>query len=61
MTTGEAIQELMTTYTASRTTWLREHGNDNGFDAWFTRQVRETFRGPSDADREINNRLPAIT
>ena len=39
MTNAEAIRELMARYNEYRAAWIAEHGNDNGFNEWFTSQV----------------------
>lgn len=39
MTTAQLIAELMAKYNENRAKWVALHGNTDGFDAWFTKQV----------------------
>jgi hypothetical protein len=39
MTTVEAFKELMEKYNENRIAWIGKFGSDEGFDAWFTKQV----------------------
>ena len=39
ITSVEAFKELMEKYNENRAAWVQKFGNDNGFDAWFTKEV----------------------
>jgi hypothetical protein len=39
MTTAALFAELMDAYDQYRDAWIAKHGDDAGFDAWFTRQT----------------------
>ncbi len=39
MTTAEAIKELMDKYNEYRTKWIAFHGNDKGFNDWFSTKI----------------------
>ena len=39
-TTPEAIKEMMEVYNDRRAKWIAFHGTDEGFNAWFTTQVK---------------------
>lgn len=41
MTTAKAIKILMKKYEESRGEWIKNFGNDTGFDAWFTHKFLE--------------------
>lgn len=36
--TGKLMAELMAEWNETRAAWLAEHGNDDGFGEWFTKQ-----------------------
>ncbi|MFA5408813.1 MAG: hypothetical protein WC343_08615 [Bacilli bacterium] len=35
----DAFEELMTKFDENRDRWTAKHGDDKGFDVWFTAQV----------------------
>ena len=35
----ETIKEVMVAYNKAHEAWVLEYGNDNDFNAWFTKQV----------------------
>jgi hypothetical protein len=35
------LEEVMKQYDIRRKNWIEYHGNDDGFDEWFTKQVSE--------------------
>ncbi len=40
MTTAEAIKELMEKFNERRDEWIKKFGSDDGFNEWFTDQVK---------------------
>lgn len=40
MTSAEAFKELMEKFNDYRTKWISHHGSDEGFNEWFTKQVK---------------------
>ena len=40
MTNAAAFEELMTKYNENRAKWIKLNGSDEGFDEWFTSQVK---------------------
>lgn len=43
----DTIRELMSQYDANRAKWVDFYGTDEGFDAWFTKQVMpKSIRDP---------------
>ena len=38
---AEALKELMEKYTENRERWIAKFGTEEGFDEWFTKQVRK--------------------
>lgn len=39
--TQKTIQELMSAYESKRAVWVKLHGNDSEFNAWFTTYISE--------------------
>lgn len=39
--TQKAIKELMSAYDSKHAAWVKIHGNDDGFNAWFTMYISE--------------------
>lgn len=44
MSDTETLRELMATYDERRAEWIEKHGNDVGFDRWFTDRVCDRRR-----------------
>lgn len=40
MNFAELLEELMRRYNEAREAWIILHGTDEGFDVWFTEQVK---------------------
>ena len=38
--TCETLKEMMDKYSEYRAKWIGEYGNDQGFNEWFTKQIK---------------------
>lgn len=43
-TATETLRELMTAFNVYRAKWIDENGSDEGFNDWFTQQVKRGKR-----------------
>ena len=41
--TAETLKEVMSEYDKARERWIKEYGNEGGFDQWFTKQIGESI------------------
>ncbi len=45
MDTTQALRELLTRWDEYRAKWIAAYGNDDGFSAWFSKQVIHDVQG----------------